>query len=127
MGNITPKNGEKLPLEGKETSVTKTSSTEAAGRLYFWSLQVSHLIRHIVSYLLDFSASAFPPMQNHGVTFFANSGTKRAASIEEKLKVMMIRLSSRHQVIDYAVLPRYSASWGVCMLHHCSDLHVLNA
>ena len=98
------KNGGTVPLEESETPIQKRTATEHGERLYFWSLQVSHLIRRIVSYLHDFSASAFPPVRNHGVTFFANSGTKRAAMIEEKVKKMMIRLSARRQVTASSIL-----------------------
>ena len=69
-------------------------------KVYFWSLQLPHLLRHIVSYLHDFGKSAFPPLRNRGVTFFANRGTKSAAAMDRKLETIMIRLPLRRKVIS---------------------------
>ena len=74
-------------------------------KVYFWSLQVPNLVRHIVSYIIYFGVNAFPPTRNQGVTFFANlAGTKRAATVNNNLKATLIRLPFRHKVIPVSHL-----------------------
>ena len=74
-------------------------------KVHFWSLQVPNLLRRIASYIIYFSVHAFPPMRNQGVTFFANlAGTKRAATVNNNLKAIMIRLWLRQKVIPVSHL-----------------------